>query len=167
VGRRGKPAPPEWLATTGTPRARRDEPVERALILAMLVDRDLVERIAERHGPSDFRDPNYGAIFSALLEGGHAEPLDSVASRLPSGALAVLRELTEAGDAHPPEAVDVSLSVARFAARHLEARIEEILRIMPTASTEEQTALMRERMDLEGERRRLLPIRSPRGKRRG
>jgi DNA primase len=141
--------------------------VERALILAMLVDRDLVERIAERHGPSDFRDPNYGTIFSALLEGGHAEPLDDIAARLPSSALAVLRELTETDNAHPPEAVDVSLSVARFAARRLEARIEEILRIMPTASTEEQIALMRERMDLEGERRRLLPVRSPRGKRKG
>ena len=167
TGRRGKPAPPEWLATAAPPRASRDEPVERALILAMLVDRDLVERIAERHGPSDFRDPNYGAIFSALLEGGHTEQLDDIAARLPSGALAVLRELTETDNAHPPEAVDVSLSVARFAARPLEARIEEILRIMPTASTEEQIALTRERMDLEGERRRLLPIRSPRGKRRG
>ncbi len=167
VGRRGKPAPPEWLATAALPRARRDEPVERALILAMLVDRDLVERIAERHGPADFREPSYGAIFSALLEGGHAEPLDSVAARLSSGALAALRELTETGDVHPPEASDISLSMARFDARPIEARIEEILRIMPTVSADEKNVLLRERVVLDAELRRLLPMRSPRGKRKG
>ncbi len=167
TGRRGKPAPPEWQATTVPPRARKDEPVERALIRAMLVDRDLVERIAERHGPADFREPNYGAIFAALLEGGHADPLDAVAARLPASAVAALRNLTDSGEAHPPEASDISLSVARFDARRLEARIEEILRILPTVSPREQDVLMRERMDLEAEWRRLLPIRSPRGKRKG
>lgn len=167
TGRRGKPAPPEWQATAVPPRARKDEPVERALIRAMLVDRDLVERLAERHAPSDFREPNYGAIFGALLEGGHADPLDAVAARLPASAVAVLQELTDSGDAHPPEASDVSLSVARFDARRLEARIEEILRIMPTVSPAEQDVLMRERLDLESKWRRLLPIRSPRGKRKG
>jgi DNA primase len=133
----------------------------------MLLDRDLVERIAERHGPQDFRDANYGAIFSALLSAGHADPLDVIAETLPTDAFHVLRELTESGEAHPPEAADVSLSLARFDARPVEARIDEIRATMRQASPEMQDALMRERLELEVELRRLLPIRSPRGKGRG
>jgi DNA primase len=167
TGKRGKPAPPEWHATSAPPRARRDEPVERALVRAMLVDRDLVERIAERHGPQDFRDANYGAIFSALLSAGHADSLDVIAESLSAEAFQVLRELTESGEAHPPEAADVSLSLARFDARPVEARIDEIRASMRQATPEMQDALMRERMELEVELRRLLPIRSPRGKRKG
>ncbi len=164
VGRRGKPAPPEWHATSVPPRPRRDEPVERALVRAMLADRDVVERIAERHAPSDFRDPRYGAIFSALLSAGHADSLDVIADDLPADAMEVLRELTESGEAHPPESADLSLSLARFDARRLEARIDAIREAMRQVSPQEQDTLMRERLDLEVELRRLLPIRSPRGK---
>ncbi len=167
TGRRGRPAPPEWHATSAPPRPRGDEPVERALVRAMLVDRDLVERIAERHAPADFRDASYGAIFGALLAAGHADSLDVVAEALPADAVRVLRELSESGDAHPPESADLSLSLARFDARRLEARIDEIREAMRRVSPEAQDALMRERLELEVELRRLLPIRSPRGKRMG
>lgn len=167
VNRRGKPAPPEWQATQVPPRPRRDEPVERALVRVMLVDRDLVERIAERHAPSDFRDLRYRAIFSALLSAGHADALDTVAETLPPDALAVLAELTEAGEPHVPESTDISLSLARFAARRLEARIDEIRDELRRVTPAEQDALMRERLELEVELRRLLPIRSPRANPKG
>lgn len=165
--RRGKPAPPEWQATSIRPRPSRDEPVERAVLRAMLTDRDLVERVAERHGPADFRDPEYGAIFSALLHAGHDDSLDVVAESLAPSALQVLRQLTEERDILPAQAADISMSLARLDARHLEARIDEIIAAMRVGSIDEQNALMRERMELEHELRRLLPIRSPRGKPRG
>ncbi len=167
TGRRGKPAVPEWLATASLPRPRRDEPVERALVRAMLADRDVVERVAERHAPSDFREPNYREIFSALLSVGHHDSLEVVAEMLGPDASRVLSELSETGDAHPPEASDLSLSLARFAARRVEARIDEIREAMRHATPESQDVLMRERLELEVELRRLLPIRSPRGKPRG
>ena len=167
TGRRGKPAPPEWQSTSALPRPRRDEPDERALIRAMLGSRDLVERIAERHSVEDFRDGNYGAIFAALLAAGHADGLDAVASSLDPDALRVLRDLTDSSDAHPPQASDPSLSLARFAARPIEARIEEIRQAMAMVSPDAQDALMRELMELDKELRRLLPIRSPRGNRKG
>lgn len=164
AGRRGKPAAPEWQATTVRPRPSRDEPVERAVLRAMLSDRDLVERVAERHAPSDFRDAEYGAIFAALLHAGHDDPLDAVAEALAPSALAVLRQLTEASDVLPLESADITMSLARLDARHLETRIDEIIAAMRIGSTEEQNVLMRERMELERELRRLLPIRSPRGR---
>lgn len=150
---------------TTLPRPRRDEPDERALVRAMIVSRDLVERIAERHAPSDFRDANLGAIFAALLAAGHADSLDEVAGTLAPDALRALQDITESGDAHPPEASDVTLSLARFAARRIESRIEEIRAAMGIVHAEAQTALMRERIELEIELRRLVPIRSPRSNR--
>lgn len=164
TGRRGKPMAPEWQATMVPPRPRRDDPVERAVVRAMLVDRDLVERVAERHAPPEFRDPNYRAIFAALLEAGHNDALDEIAGTLPLGAVQVLRELTEIGQVLPLEAADVSLSLARLDARRLETRIDEIRAAMGIASLEEQEALMREQTELVKEVGRLLPIRSPRGK---
>ncbi|MBL0172586.1 MAG: DNA primase [Gemmatimonadaceae bacterium] len=165
--RRGKPEAPEWQSMSALPKPRRDEPDERALVRAMIASRDWVERIAERHAPSDFRDANYRAIFAALLSAGHADSLDQVAAALSPEALQALRELTETGDTHPPEASDVTLSLARIAARRIEARIEEIRSAMGIVQPEQQNALMRERMELEGELRKLLPIRSPRGNRKG
>ena len=166
TGRRGKAAGPEWHSTAVPPRPRRDEPTERALVRAMLSDRDLVERVAERHGPNDFRDANYRELFAALLSIAHDDGLDVIESELSESALAVLRDLTER-DTLPPEQIDVSLSLARLDARRLEARIDEIRDRLREAAPEEQDALMRERMELEVEVRRLLPIRSPRAKPKG
>ena len=167
TGRRGKPAEPEWQSTTSRPRPRRDEPDERALVRAMLASRDLVERIAERHAPSEFRDVHMGAIYAALLAAGHTDALDQVAATLPPEALHALQELTESGGAHQSEGSDVSLILARFAARRIESRIEEIREAMGIVQPEAQAALLSERMDLDKELRRLLPIRSPRGNRKG
>jgi DNA primase len=143
-GRRGKPAPPEWHVTSALPRARRDDPVERALVRAMLADRDVVERIAERHAPTDFRDANYRELFSVLLAAGHRDDVEEVGAALSPEAFQVFRELMETGDAHPPESVDLSLVLNQFRKRPLEARIREIMDLMPTRSASEQIELLNE-----------------------
>jgi DNA primase len=150
-GRRGKPAPPEWHVTSALPRARRDDPVERSLVRAMLADRDVVERIAERHAPHDFRDGNYREIFSALVAAGHDEDVEQIAAALSPEAFQVLRELMETGDAHPPESVDLSLLLNQFRKRPLEARIREILDLMPTRHATEQIDLLNEIKRLKNE----------------
>ncbi len=150
-GRRGKPAPPEWHVTSAPPRARRDDPVERSLVRAMLADRDVVERIAERHAPTDFRDTNYREIFAALLAAGHDDDVEQVAAALSPEAFQVLRELMETGDAHPPESVDLSLLLNQFRKRPLEARIRDILDLMPTRNATEQIDLLNEIKRLKNE----------------
>lgn len=162
--KRGKLQAPEWKATTIPPRPRRDETVERGLVRAMLADRALVERVAERHAPSDFRDENYRAIFAALLAAGHDDALDSIAASLPYSVVPVLQDLTEGSEVLPIEAADVTLSMARLDARRLEARIDEIKTHMPRVPRAEQDAMLRELHELQTELRILLPVRSTRPK---
>lgn len=154
---------PEWQATNVPPRPRRDEPIERALVRAMLVDRGVAERVAERHPPDSFRDSRYREVFEALLHAPLDDDLEQVAERLTPEALRLLRELTEAGG-FDVVAADIGLNLSKLDARVLEARVDDIRTAMRTATREEHDALMRERLELETEIRRLLPMRSPRGK---
>lgn len=167
-GKRGKNSGPEWQATSVPPRPRRDEPVERALLRAMLGDRGLAERVAERHGPVDFREPTYRELFQALLDADHNDDLEQIAERLAPQALRTLRELTESADANDAMQTDIGLSLDRLDARRIESRIDEIRAEIGKATTgEAMNVLLRERLDLETELRRLLPIRSPRAKPKG
>jgi DNA primase len=167
-GKRGRGAGPEWQATTVPPRPRRDEPVERALVRAMLLDRGVVERVAERHGPESFRDPAYRVLFEVLLDAAPTDDLEQIAERLPPQPLQVLGDLTNESQSGVVPLADIALSLDRLDARRLELRVTEIHAELSRATTREaQDALMRERMDLESELRRLLPIRSPRAKPKG
>ncbi|MDQ8162144.1 MAG: DNA primase [Gemmatimonadota bacterium] len=166
-GRRNKGNAPEWKSTNVPPRARRDEPVERTLVRAMLADRAVAERVAERHPPASFRHASYGALFGALLEAALTDDLEQIAERLPAGALAVLQELTDGAVAITVESSDIGLSLSKLDARRLDERVDEIRSAMRTATRDEQDILMRERLELEAELRRLLPIRSPRAKPKG
>ena len=161
--KRGYKQGPEWQATNIPPRPRRDEPVERALVRAMLVDRGVAERVAERHPPETFRDARYRELFDVLLNAPLDDDLEQIAERVAAEALKVLRDLTDAGQ-YDLEAADIGLNLSKLDARVLELRVDEIREAMRTASREEQDALMRERLELEAEIRRLLPMRSPRGK---
>ena len=161
--KRGFKQGPEWQATNVPPRPRRDEPVERALVRAMLVDRGVAERVAERHPPETFRDTRYRELFDVLLNAPLDDDLERIAERVATEALKVLRDLTDAGQ-YDLEAADIGLNLSKLDARVLEVRVDEIREAMRTASREEQDALMRERLELEAEIRRLLPMRSPRGK---
>jgi len=167
-GKRGRNSGPEWQATTVPPRPRRDEPVERALLRAMLSDRGLAERIAERHGPADFREPTYREVFQAFLDADHRDDLEQIAERLAPQALRTLRELTESAVSNDGMQADIGLSLDRLDARRIESRIDEIRAAIGKATTgEAMNVLLRERLDLETELRRLLPIRSPRAKPKG
>lgn len=162
-GRRGKQGP-EWKATAIPPRPRTDEPVERALVRAMLLERGVAERVAERHPPASFRSASYRELFDVLLNAPFDEDLEQIAMRLSEESLRVLRDLTE-GSPFLPEGADIALSLDKLDARVLERRIDAILDAMlRTDDRTEKDALMRERLELELELRRLLPIRSPRTK---
>ena len=161
--RKGYRQGPEWQATNVPPRPRRDEPVERALVRAMLVDRGVAERVAERHPPAVFRDARYRELFDVILHAPLDDDLEQIAERLSPDTLRALRELTESGT-YDVGAADIGLSLSKLDVRLLEARVDEIRDAMRTATREAQDALMRERLELEAEIRRLLPMRSPRGR---
>jgi predicted TIM-barrel fold metal-dependent hydrolase len=144
-----------------------EEPAERALIAAMLADRALVERIAERHGPDDFRDTRYKALFGVLLMAAPDEGLDQIAERVDEDAAAALRELLHRQDGRDSEAVDVQLNMRKLDARNIELRLAELRHDIGDATPEQQLVLRREEMELTQERNKLLPIRSPRGKPKG
>jgi DNA primase len=74
-----------------------------------------------------------------------------------------LRELTEAG-AFDVVAADIGLSLCKLDVRVLERRVDELRAAMRGATREEHDTLMRERLELEAEIRRLMPMRSPRGR---
>ncbi|WP_373058407.1 DNA primase [Gemmatimonas sp.] len=158
---------PEWKSTNVPPRPRRDEPVERSLVRAMLADRGIAERVAERHPPNSFRHAQYGALFAAFLEAPVSDHLDQVADRLAPDALAVLRELTDGSVAINVEASDIGLSLSKLDARVLEIRVDLIREALLAATGPAYDTLMKERLELEAEIRRLLPIRSPRAKPKG
>lgn len=161
--RKGYRQGPEWQATNVPPRPRRDEPVERALVRAMLVDRGIAERVAERHPPVVFRDARYRELFDVVLHAPLDDDLEQIAERLSPDTLKALRELTESGT-YDVVAADIGLNLSKLDVRLLEARVDEIRDAMRTATREAQDALMRERLELEAEIRRLLPMRSPRGR---
>jgi DNA primase len=158
---------PEWKTTNIPPRPRRDEPVERALVRAMLADRGIAERVAERHPPSSFRHSPYAALFAALLEAPFHDDLEQIGDRLAPDALAALRELTDGSVEISVEASDIGLSLSKLDARVLEFRIDQIREMMRTATGAAHDELMKERLELDAEIRRLLPIRSPRAKPKG
>ena len=164
--RRSRNAGPDWRATSDRPKANDDEPVERALVRAMLIDRALVERVAERHGPEDFRDASYRSLFEALLKADPDDDLEKIASQLPAHGVDRLREVIDGIESTDPASADISISLARMDVRQIEIRMDSIREQMRNEGAAEQDALMRLWMELESERRRLVPIRSPRGTRR-
>ncbi|HEX6575415.1 MAG TPA: DNA primase [Gemmatimonadaceae bacterium] len=130
---------------------------ERALIRAMLQERGRVEQIAERIGPESFRDPDYRAIFAALLEGGEDLSILDLEARLSESALSVITELLENPEVIQNVQQTVDDSVIALHVRDTEERIEEIERLLPLASA-------RERADLEAERIRLVVQKRASGK---
>lgn len=162
TGRRRRNEGPQWQTTSVPPRPAQDEPVERLLVRAMLVDRSVAEWVAERHPPRDFRHPGYAAVYAALLAAGAEEDLAQVAERLDGEGLQALRAVTEGAVPADPAAADLPLLIRRLDVRALEARIDAIRVAMRDADAAAQAALMRERLDLEAELRQLTPMRSPR-----
>jgi DNA primase len=155
---------PEWKTSAVPPRAGKDEPVERALVRAMLWDRSVAERVAERHPPDSFRDGRYRELFDTLLNAPATDDLEQIAEQLSPAALTALRELTES---EPVEAssADLDLNLRKLAVRSIDERLEQVMRDMAlTDSREAKDQLLREKLELTRERNAILPVRSPRTK---
>jgi DNA primase len=155
------------------PRVRRSErrtthneagsSAERELIRAMLPpDTARVEMIAEKIGPESFRDPQYRAIFEALIDVGEGGSFESIASQLEPDDIETMEDLAadkatqllgsdDEGKAMMNSGKAIADSIDRLRARDISDRMAEIDRIAPLASSDEQSGLMTEKKKLQEE----------------
>jgi replicative DNA helicase len=127
---------------------------ERELVRVVLHHRTEAERVAERVGTADFMNPEYRAIFRAVLEKGSDASIEDIAAVLADDAAAVMQELLD----EPGAIVDVERtvegSVAALQVRALELELEEIDRMLPLAADDAKDDLIRRkaqiRRDIQG-----------------
>jgi DNA primase len=158
-----QPHPQEASSSTeparpSPPRVRRSERrvnrnasgarAERELLRVMLHDRRYVDLVAERLGAESFTDEAYREIFTELVASGPEATVGEIAGAFDEEAIEVLEELlAESGGLdRASETVEGSLNM--MAARELHARLEQIDREMPLATTEEKDDLIREKEHL-------------------
>ncbi|MGD2153405.1 MAG: DNA primase [Gemmatimonadales bacterium] len=116
---------------------------ERKLLLLLLRDRSLVDRVAEQVEPHSFRTPEYREIYDALIEaadktppGERDEPDDlSWAEGLPPAVYERVREIAaDPEELTNPEAV-LDAAIARLRGRALEKRLADLMTEVLVADT--------------------------------
>ncbi|MCC6319329.1 MAG: DNA primase [Gemmatimonadaceae bacterium] len=154
------PAPPQ---PQERPRAARPRPrprgpaisAERELIRAMLRERAVIERVAERFGPDSFQEPTYRAIFERVLALEESATIEQLAEGMSHDAIEAMQGLLAEPEAiqHLERTVEDSLS--RLEVRRLEERNRAIDALTPMAQGEEKDVLIAEKMGNQREIARL------------
>jgi hypothetical protein len=121
----------------------------------MLTSRALVERIAERIGPGEFRDERYREIFERLAAVSPDAMIGDVASGLSASSQTVLETLLEAQGAVIDVERTVNDCLARLELRDREERSERIQRDLKAATPDEADRLIAEKQANVEEMRRL------------
>jgi DNA primase len=128
---------------------------ERELVRVLLHRPAYFEQVVERVGADDFREPELGRIFAAMVGLGADAGPEALAERLDQDAVEAMQELLDepGGLDHADEIVAGSLALLHE--RQLAERMSEIDRELPLANSEEKDQLTREKMNLTAELRRL------------
>jgi DNA primase len=137
------------------PKGDSGTPAERELVRVMLTSRALVERIAERIGPGEFRDERYREIFERLAAVSPDAMIGDVASGLSASSQTVLETLLEAQGAVIDVERTVNDCLARLELRDREERSERIQRDLKAATPDEADRLIAEKQANVEEMRRL------------
>lgn len=128
---------------------------ERALLRVMITVPGQVERIAERIGPGEFREPAYREIFEELMQHDSSEGPGAVAGALSPVAAEVFETLL----GEPGAIVEVDRTVrdclAQLGRRALEERSAEIQRLLVAATGPEKDRLLVEKQKVRQEIRNL------------
>ena len=122
---------------------------ERELIRVMLQRRQMLESLAERLAPKDFRDPVYRAVYAALLECGPDATAEELAGKLDARSIQVMETLLEEAPesmVNPQKSVDDSL--AHLQMRKLQRKSQKLQRMLEIASAEEKSGLLQEKYRL-------------------
>jgi len=128
---------------------------ERELVRVLLHRASYFEQVVERVGADDFRDPELGRIFAALVSLGPDAGPEALSEHLDQESVEAMQVLLDepGGLDHADETVAGSLALLHE--RQLAERMSEIDRELPLANSEEKDQLTREKMNLTAELRRL------------
>ncbi|MGQ0714352.1 MAG: DNA primase [Gemmatimonadaceae bacterium] len=152
--------PPPSATDSSRPRTRdrrardrrsmhRGESAERELVRVMVHERGEVDVLAERIDPAEFRTPELREIFQALVQLGDAASIEDLSAVLSPPAVQELQDLLEEPDALVDVRRTVDDSLAALRVREIQARMNEIDRLMLVAAGEEKDLLNAEKTKLQ------------------
>ncbi|HEY6088541.1 MAG TPA: DNA primase [Gemmatimonadaceae bacterium] len=131
--------------------SERGASAERELIRAMLFVRSRVEQITERLGQESFREPQYRAIYLALIAAGPEATIEEVSSHLDEDSVATVEEILSEGSYQIDPERTISDSLATLRARDLDRRAQELDRIIPLADGAQKDKLIAEKDEIRKE----------------
>jgi DNA primase len=125
--------------------AERGASAERELIRAILLNRSRIEQIAEKLGEQSIRDPQYRAIYRALIAADPDSTIEEVTANLDEETLETVEDiLAEGANQIDPERT-LGDSFATLRARDLDRRAAELDRIIPLADGAQKDKLIAEK----------------------
>ena len=145
---------PALRARRGERRAQRSErgdSAERELIRAILLNRSRLEQIAEKLGAQSLRDPQYRAIYRALIAADPDSTIGEVTANLDEDTIATVEDLLAEGAIQMDPERTISDSFATLRARDLDQRAAELDRIIPLADGAEKDKLIGEKDEIRKE----------------
>jgi hypothetical protein len=117
----------------------------------MLFLRTRVEQITERLGHESFREPQYRAIYLALIASGPDASLEEVSTHLDEDSIATVEEIVAEGSYQIDPERTISDSLATLRARDLDRRAAELDRIIPLADGVQKDRLIAEKDEIRKE----------------
>jgi len=129
-------------------RSERGDSAERELIRAILLNRSRLEQIAEKLGAQSLRDPQYRAIYRALIAADPDSTIEEVTANLDEDTIATVEDLLAEGPIQMDTERTISDSFATLRARDLDRRAEELDRIIPLADGVEKDKLIAEKTEI-------------------
>jgi DNA primase len=118
---------------------------ERELIRAILLNRARIEQIAEKLGEQSIRDPQYRAIYRALIAADPDSTIEEVTANLDEETIETVEDiLAEGANQIDPERT-LGDSFATLRARDLDRRAAELDRIIPLADGAQKDKLIAEK----------------------
>jgi DNA primase len=132
-------------------RAERGDSAERELIRAILLNRSRLEQIAEKLGEQSIRDPQYRAIYSALMTAGPDSTIEEVTANLDEETIETVEDLLSEGAIMMDPERTINDSFATLRARDLDLRAEELDRVIPLANGAQKDKLIAEKEEIRKE----------------
>ena len=129
-------------------RSERGDSAEREIIRAILLNRSRLEQIAEKLGAQSLRDPQYRAIYRALIAADPDSTIEEVTANLDEDTIATVEDLLAEGAIQMDPERTISDSFATLRARDLDRRAEELDRIIPLADGAEKDKLIAEKKEI-------------------
>jgi DNA primase len=128
---------------------------ERELVRILLHLPAHFEQVLESFGSENFRNRDLQAIFSAMTTHGPDADPELLASRLEPSAVELLQDLLEDRGGLDHAAETIAGAVARARRVEIRTRMNELQRLLPIATPDEQDQLLREKNALAKEERSL------------